>query len=390
MEYQKITFSILLIIFSFMFSCKNLSDDFKNETEGFLERVGEITFALDEFSTFEFYNAKIVSVHGKELLANLNYINFSLDFYDVEQGKLFHRIKIGRGGPEGIDDVQGFWFHNQDSIFIFPRFKLHGSTIVNWDGNFVDKLNPPRIPDIPGGILLNHLSTSSTPTFVLDQKIYFMRYPIDNRFIGEDSFESFGILDLKKNLFEFYEFEYPSVYRGKNHIMEFYTFSGDLMNDSSFLLSWTISDSVDVYSVNESGISKIKSFYASIPEFQVPNSNSSFITPEMEKKIKFESFSYGAITFDPFRNQIHRLLYLPTQYEPGRHKKENPYLVTDFLILTYDDKFNHLGTTHFKGGIYDPRVFIVGKKGLFFPRIGQRIRDLKEDEIVYHVFSGTN
>lgn len=362
----------------------------ESETDGFMERVEEVVLALDEFSSFEFYNTRLVSIDNREFLANLNYINYSLDFYDLDNGTLFKRITIERGGPEGVSDLQGFWFLNQDSIFIFPRFKLHGSIIVNLDGDFVSKLNPPRITDIPGGSLLNHLSTSSTPTFVFDQKIHFMRYPIEDIFIGASGFNNFGILDLNKNIFEFYEFELPRLYSERKYFNEFCTFSGDFIDESTFLLSWTLLDSVNVYTIDSSGISKKQSFYGSVPDFQLPPSIASSITPEQEEKITFDSFSFGPIKFDPYRNQIHRILYLPVVFEGNVHRRENPYLLCDFLLLTYDINFNHLGTTIFSGGYYDPRVFLVGKRGVLFPRIGKENRDLKEDEVVYHVFEGTN
>lgn len=390
MDNQKTFFSVILFLIVCLFACKRTSTNLESATDGYMDRVEEVVIALDEFSSYEFYNTRLVLIDNKEFLANLNYINYSLDFYDLDNGTLFKRITIERGGPEGVSDLQGFWFQNQDSIFIFPRFKLHGSIIVNLEGEFVSKLNPPRTTDIPGGVLLNHLSTSSTPTFVFNQKIHFMRYPIDDKFIGASGFDNFGILDLNKNVFDFSEFYLPKFYYEKKFLNEFYTFSGDYIDDSTFLLSWTLSDSVNVYTIDSTGISKKESFYASVSDFQLPQSIASFITPEQERKITFESFSFGPIKFDPYRNQIHRVLYLPVEFEGNVHLRENPYLLCDFLLLTYDINFNHLGTTAFSGGHYDPRVYLVGKKGVLFPRIGKENSDLIEDEVVYHVFEGRN
>jgi hypothetical protein len=86
---MKIFYSLFIIVcFIGCVNSQKEEDDVRNK-DSYLSKVGEVVVSLDNLSTYEFYNAALIHDGSKEFLYNLNYINYSIDVYDMNGNQLY-------------------------------------------------------------------------------------------------------------------------------------------------------------------------------------------------------------------------------------------------------------------------------------------------------------
>lgn len=376
---MKTYFSVVVLFFLFTTISCNYSNHIEQKNPEFLTKIKSVKLPLDEKSTYEFY---IYQVVGDSLLV-LNQVNYSLDFYSLSDQKLIHRIPVEREGVNGLERLNTFYYHNADSIFLFPQFLLKNSLIVDLSGNIVDRIKHNEFnSDIDG--LINHVGTPSMPNVFIENKLHFSVFQLteessnDNNFIHEHS------LDIETGDFKHYTYiKKPIFMQNQRWIDEI--FSRIKLKNEEWYFSWNLSDTV-YHIKGENGVLK-----ESVPFLMnggldtepkpVPKNKYKEKWPEMI----LNGYVYGKILLDERKNIIHRVRYLPTI--SSSLNSNNPYLIKNFEILTYAISGEFLGSTEFKSGIHDPRVLFLGPDGIYIPKTHPNYEGLNEDEIVYDVFS---
>lgn len=378
----------LLIFYIFMACTPKPAENAFISDGSYLDKTGELVINLDHLSSYEFYNAILYGQDtSEEILFNLNYTNYSLDLYDTKDGKLLKRISINKGGPDGVDNLQGLSIVNMDSIFILERFKLNGSILIDTTGKVKSKLKADRVQtDVAG--LVNHLSDISNKTTLYGDILYFSRYVLGE---GPDEFMKFkgeGMFDLASGQVNFIsEILPPSIYAQYPGLTHQGTFSSIKPSQSEWVMAWHHFDSLIHYIHTESGWVK-QLYYSGVKDYiQYTPSPASAGNDFDNAKNKFESHSFGTIYHDVEEDQYHRVVYHPLPLDAKKHQGKNPFLLKDFSILTFNKSFEIIGRSHFKAGTYDPRVMIIGKKGLYLPRINPSYSQLAEDQLIYDIFS---
>ena len=378
---MRVLFVNVLVIQLLLISCDN-STISKNSGNQFLIKSKSVKFPLDEVSTYEFFIYQSV---GDSLLV-LNQVNYSLDIYSLSEQSLIGRINIDREGVNGIERLNTFYYHNQDSIFLFSQFILKNSLIVNVEGNIIDRIRHNEFnSDVDG--LINHVGTPSMPNIIFENELHFSVFQLTNESIENDYFIHEHSLDLESGNFKSYPYvKKPSFMNNQRWIDE--TFSRIKIDKEEWYFSWNLSDTV-YHIIGENGVlieSKAIPMNGGIGTNPKPVPKENYDGKWLEMSL--EGYVYGKILLDRNKNIIHRLRYVPT-VNPNSPKNysNNPYLIKNFEILSYRLDGEFLGTTRINSRTYDPRLLFLGPKGIYIPRIHPNYDGLQEDEIVYDVFS---
>ena len=371
----------LFFLFGSVFGCRESKfDSPESDSSGHLKLTKTFKLGLDEFSSYEFFNVRPI---GMDTLAVLNSVNYSLDFYDLEKGILIDRIKIKSSGPEGMPRLYSFIYHNSDSIYVLPQFSLRGGMIINQRGGFVDRLKVGEI-SMDLGTFVNHTSSGQSPSYIYGKKLYFTVNPLATDYFP-DGYTVEYELDLTNGSFMPLDFiQKPWVYKGNKTFLN-QSLNRKKIGSHGWLYSWNMSDTVYLYS-EKLGKVEVDKIYLG-KEKPIEKLEVSGLTEEELLILNAKSYVYGNTVVQD--SILHRIRYLPmANPEDILFGNSNPYLVKDFEILSYDLRTRkYLGSTGFKGGIYDPRVSFSTAKGIFLPKINPQYRELNENYIEYDLFS---
>lgn len=373
---RKLLFCCLCITI-FLNSC-----EFSKKSSGlensYLTKIKSMQLPLDEKSTYEFFMYQVVA--GSLLV--LNQVNYSLDIYNLSEEKLIGRIQVEKEGLNGLERLNSFYYHNQDSIFFFPQFQLKNSILADINGNVVNRIQHEDF-NIDIGDLINHVGTPSISTILFDDELHFSVFPLQEASIEDNNFITEHSLNLTSGIFTSYKYiNKPDFLHNKRWVSE--TFSRVKTNKEEWYFSWNLSDTVYHILGKDNGLEATSPMVMNggIVTTQKPIQKNSSAFESNE--ITFESYIYGKILVDEKNKKIHRIRYLPTTMPVSI---KNPYLQKDFEILSYQLGGEFLGSTGFKSGIYDPRLVFLGPDGIYFPKTNPEYDDLNEDKIVYDVFN---
>ena len=373
--------SFLFLLFGFICGCNdskfNLESTFPN---GPLMKIKNYKLGLDELSSYEFFNVRAV---GEDTLIVLNSVNYSLDFYHLEKGEMIHRIKIKNSGPEGLPRLYSFIYHNSDSIFLLPQFSLKGGMIINEKGEFVDRLNVGEI-NLDLGTFVNHNSSGQSPSYIFGNKLYFTVNPLSTEFFP-DGYTVEYELDLTDGNLKSLDFiQKPVMYLGNKMFLS-QTLSRKKIGFNDWLYSWNMSDTLYLYSKKFEKVEVDKIYLGKDNPIEKTEVNG--LTEEELLILNAKSHVYGNTVLQD--SIIHRVRYVPmANPEDILFGSSNPYLVKDFEILSFDLRSRtFLGSTSFKGGVYDPRVIFSTNKGIYLPKINPGYKELNENFIEYDLFS---
>jgi hypothetical protein len=116
-------FFLSFIVLVVVISCSESNEVVNKEQKKYnnkckLEFVGIKQFPLDEESS---YNLEYVSIidDSTELFSFLNTYNNSIYLYDYKNSVFLRKIKYEKEGPNGVLNIQGYLYLNDDSIFVY-------------------------------------------------------------------------------------------------------------------------------------------------------------------------------------------------------------------------------------------------------------------------------
>lgn len=349
-----------------------------------LKKTGEITIQLDDRSTYEMYNVRYVEHKDGEYLYVLNSINASVDVYSLNDGDLVKRISYQTEGPDGIEQVQGFTVANEDSIFLFPKFKLVGTLLLDGKGKVINRFNPEiEDPEIRGHI--NHISGNSNQTYFFGNSLYFHRYAFSTIKNPEFIYDfSFDIVNHDSQWLS--HARLPDIYLEKEWFSYYYTDSRLALNEKEWVYSWSILDSL-IYVRYDNGNILKKMYYAGdaamLPPLTEPENTDQAMYYQLVSQISF----YGQILCSPGVDQFWRLLYLKPRENSELRQGESSIFFRNFILIALDRDFNIQNKTLFESGMYDPRVMFAGRKGVYIPRINPLYSGLSENQVTYDIYA---
>lgn len=376
-----LTLGYLIVL---MCSCQNM----RKESTGVekLSPVDSFNLNLDEFGVPEFNFHQVVYYGGEECLVNLNFVKNSLDFYSLKNGLMVHRIDFS-SNSENFGDINGFYFLNEDSIFLFPKMTFTNTKLINFQGEILKNYRPENYSglEIPG--IINHFSNSLNPTYYRNNSFYFERGILENTSVPgvlNESYNSSGRLDLNfGSLYLFDDSGFPSYYFGKAFPIYVSVPSRILNSDNQFVYSWNALDSILIYDKDmkrmESVFSKSEFKVSDFP--QIPNAS---FQEEMEAVVS--NTYYCKILYDPNREKYYRFVQIGRRFDDSRDNNISSLFKNDFSVIIHNDKFQFESEIFFKGGIYNFYHAFVGERGLYLPKTNPYFNELNEDYVVFDIY----
>jgi hypothetical protein len=355
-------------------------------------KKGNLVISLDSVSSYEFYWTQLINHENKSTLLNLNKVINSLDFYtldsDLSRGFLEKRIPLNSPDKFSGTPVQGFFFHNIDSIFLFPQFTLNGTTLIDGKGTVHRKyrLSIPENSEISQA--LNHVSSPSSETVLVKDKLYASTATLTNTSKNEgisDAFRAIVVADLKsETVYMNSEVGYPSLYIGRSVTNHHAFLTRTFVSDSLWVHSYPLLDSLQIYD-NEYNFLKSVSVssdyfkgFSETPKNTAQNEQVEFIVTQA---------SYGRILYDPFRKLYYRFVLHGREISDREILEPKSSHKNHFSIIVTDSDFNKLKEIVFPGEIYHNYSALVSPKGLLLPKINHFYNELNDEWLEYDIFS---
>jgi hypothetical protein len=94
----------------------------RNESIKF--EVEDVNIAIDTITYPSYSRFQNAFINDSSYLVGFSGRMNSLDFFNLSSKEFSKHVKIDRKGPNGIDQISGFYVHNWDSIFVFNYFNL--------------------------------------------------------------------------------------------------------------------------------------------------------------------------------------------------------------------------------------------------------------------------
>lgn len=347
--------------------------------------IDSLTLKLDNFSTYDILFNQVSKFRGIEALYVYNVANHSLDIYDLNAGKLIHRLKFLKEGPNEIKGVLNFYVHNEDSIFIYPKMTFNNTVLIDINGNVKNRFRPflPLTNQISR--VLNHNSTSSSPTYYLNSKLLFDQLSLRSSLEPESTeFKTSGYVDLiKDSIFLYENAVYPEIYLKKPMSMIFKISSRLLNKNREWVYSWEALDSLMIFDLEMNFLRK---------EF----AKSNFKISELPEPINFDTHReirqgieetyYSRIVTDTENNYYYRIVSIGGVYNPETDKSFFAVSKNDFSVIVLDKDFKILDERLFPGGTYSIYQAFATEKGLHLPKNNPNYKKLDEEKLVIDIF----
>ncbi|GAB2497597.1 DUF4221 family protein [Algoriphagus taiwanensis] len=345
----------LISIIPFIFSC---SQPISKERKLNYTVQPKIISTGNSLAQFYFFN----QVRNDSLFL-FNSFNHSLDIVDLKSDSVASRIKLEFDGPNAVNDIRTFYFHNRDSIFLAEEnFSV---ALVNSKGELKN-----RYTDFLAGFPSNEKSEvySNSPSLEFASQLLY--HPVNKEILLY--FMPFNQPE-KKRIFASYSLETGKSKSLPIHLPEQY-WDKKLDLSKLFLTSGTLDKSGFTYLF--SGSPFIFRY-----DFQTQKVTSFEINPSWEKAkaddIPFGSMSvsqkqafmrenpfYYKIYFDPYRNLYYRLSSPP---RPNSTEENFHYVNYNRICLTVLDKdlqvLDHLFLP--KENVYNVGFSFVTSEGLW-------------------------
>jgi len=382
--------SIFIITISF-FSCQSepLSGIVHQPPQHLTHQLilkDSIFLELDLQSSPDIYCLQYYREENQDSLFVFNHLINAIDVYSLQKKSLVHRLKIPKEGPNSIPQISGFYVHNTDYIFIYPKGNLRETLLSNFTGDHQLKVAPFAI--LNESPLINAISITKGQTILHKNKLFAVRYPTDYdlqaHLTGSFSYEV--VVDLtEKTIAELPVFQPDFMRDGYWSLWAFNT--GRIIdNKGQLIYNWPMSKDLFLRS-DKMGDQKIQKVPAHL--YQDTKKVKPFGSPtndQQDVQMMLQNISYRDLYFDPYRKVYYRTALLPIPFDPTRHQGYQSFDHQPVAILVLDEHFNPIAEHYLPADTYKHFACFVGKDGLYIPRTNIYYQNLSESQLQFDLF----
>jgi hypothetical protein len=352
--------------------------------------VSRSTFSLylDNLTPFGVeINISGVTEENEVILTNT--INNSIDFYSLDDGKLTRRMNIPREGKGKVDFVAGSMEIGVDSLLIFNKFVLNGAKLYDLEEDRLinDRFFGPW--DVYQQTPVNVVCSSSTPPVAIDQKVYFLTWPLGEININENTtiYSEFEYDRLNQTLTHL-PVTYPELYKkGKYPAYFVLPMRCFVPGETKLVYSWPLS--------NELGVFDIKTNELQWVSVENATTNVRFVAHTQDDGWRniLRNNHYNGILYDEQKKLYYRFFFKAIEnssYEKDFESDPYPIYRMPFYIQVIDQNFIEVGKIKMAGGKYDVfRAFVHNGK-LFMSKNNLYNEKLDENILAYEVLEVTH
>lgn len=386
---KKASISIALLTLLFI-SCgggnvrNNRAKEFKNQCT--LERTGEQVYPLDKNTSG---NIEYLQYIANDSLLRFSFLNShtnSIYLHDAESGKLLNIIEFDKEGTNGVGSIQGYCYHNDDSIFVYE----YGSGMVRLANNQGEVIT--AYPMFDAEAILNDTTKFLTSPYVESRLP--MLYRGDKLIMG-GGFLAETTLEKADNTFvtlmydvvnrtAAYANSYPEQYRKYDWGGGFFYRqpSMAMTPEGRLLISFPADHNLWNY---DPVTQKRDSLYAGsrLIEKIVPfgTEKKKFPDEVPEQRLSdwyYSQPSYESIFADPYKHLYYRIARLPNAEHRPATLNDKPV-----VVIVLDKDLNYLGEDLLPEGVpYDTFNAYVSPEGLNI-----RIWNNDEDHLTFYTYN---
>ena len=356
----KITFWGILIVLS-VSACENRSVNGRlGDNKYTMVQGGNKYFALDSSTTQE---TTYIQMIDDDRVALYNPPGNTICVFNHHTGSEQEKIQLYKEGPHAVRGIQGFYYHNSDSVWLYQSWE-NMLVLINCKGEIISKnvLNE----------LYKHVSQqqkrSVSPFPLSDMPIkkwgdWFILQGMNGPEVKNNFSSACTILyNLRTDSIRLVN-EYPSLY-GENQDMNdnWGTFSYravpyTLNIENEMVLSFPADDSIRVKNLTYGTTTSHFAGYSK----KHPVHPISGIKKSDLRRHYLEQIQYAGIFYDKFRNLYYRLALLPTSdydiNDEATHEKP-------LSVIILDSSFSKVGEFDLSKGRYFYRHSFVAEEGL--------------------------
>jgi hypothetical protein len=376
---KHILFISLLIIFLFLISgCVTDDASFKNKFTLVASEDDTISIRLEENSRNLSFTIQYFRSDNTDFLAVLNRFNNSIEFYDINENKLYKALVIPREGNNSFVGIKSFICKEYDSILLFSQ-SLPEVGIIDSGGNLLKR--------IKYDIRTSSLQSGERP-FCISNNVYLIRlYP---------AHESNGILtpagqknssinltvDLISGASKPSPLTYPEELTGQNvfvmHVQRVlgydncFVYHFDLLNGL-----YVTADHLTFKQVPLETNYKLKNLDDFNPSSSMNNGLNDMLTRDRVQ----------CMYYDPFRECYYITIRKREDDRIDNSSIKIKFLYPECYILILDKNLKHMGEVHFPEDTYSFQMCFVTEKGLYISEDHVNNPEFSDDYMRFRLFT---
>ncbi|WP_268122345.1 DUF4221 family protein [Roseivirga pacifica] len=343
------------------------------------------TIYLDLGFTDAYTDYQVVETDSSSLLIGINPKDFALDILDLKRKSSSKKIIFQHEGPDGIlGNIDGFYYHNSDSIFILS---IDSNTVylMNENSELQKKIqfNNNTLPDgFNNYDVYANQGMQNGPFYLPARKsleLYTYRWLPPNE--DDFSYTAFASYSLKEQRFTHQYGKYPSNY-GLNTNYLLYNDPSLTIVDSLAFVQLGANPSIACYSTNSGELlyhGKLTCEHWDKEPSPLKSLTNEF---QIEQDWLVENPAYIYLLADRKNKLLFRLL---------KHKQpllnnqgvRNPRWYGTWCVTIYDYDLNIVGHHELKANTYLPLISFIANGQLW---IKNPSADFKENESLFYKF----
>lgn len=306
--------------------------------------------------------------------------------YDMESGELTKRIPIHQ---EGANAVHGLFGHYAIDSNNFYLTSVSSQVIyhVNGEGDVLNKYEYPTTEENEPLSLYYFSSFLHCPTIIRDSLFYIPQRMFYEEMGGDDWLNTpiCAVMNLTDRTVKNLPLSYPVLFKKRSLIDSTIDvgYSCDF-DGNNFIYSFMKSDSLIVTSdhVNAKRYSA-KSKYVNNVKI-IPNQGNDILRGEREL---CKQGMYWHFLYDKYRDVYYRFVLFPCELTPKDDPMQLEEIRQEFSVMIMNKSFEVIGETKFPKNKYLPKMFFVGKEGLYISENNPYSEDFDENKLVFSCFT---
>lgn len=358
---------VLLCFLSFACTRKEVSTELNFEQERISIPIssGQLN-SYQEFSVYKTENNRMVGY---------NYLRHTLDFFDLDKQKLERSLSLASDGPNGLGQIQSLDWHNEDSIFMYERGKLH---IVSSKGEKVDTFDLYEIygnlnlgePVCNFYFKLNYSKETKEVYFFMINPTIDLKEKIELSLVTSLTIENKTVKQ-----FSIKHTEHFKNLNGHVGFISYLGFSGFLKE--KMIYNFQYESPIYAYSPVDGKIDQSK-----IHEEKKINELLTQDDSEIFDRHAIENPHFLSPAPDPWKNLIYRF----TWGAPDPSLVDNGFTEKSFSISVFDSELNFIQEFSLPSYTYQINNWFVNENGIYLNVAHPKNETVSEDFLVFDVF----
>lgn len=364
--FTNITASVSVIVAVMLSSCGDTNGGLRNVNV--LGPSDSIIYELDEDVSYHHSYCQYIQGDSVNIYSILNSYDNSILLYDASNGKFLKRISMALEGDDGVGRVQGYYYHNQDSIFTY-QYGSGRCFLINSEGIVLANyslFNPMEFGGSMEILCTSPYLESQSPMLLTADILHF-----PTSFLAETNKENSSntFVTLDYNLLSGKVSQhnpYPAIYHKSNWGGGFFfrQVKSCIGSNGNIVLSYPADSNLWEYNPKDGSLISHPAACSSIGEIEPFDTKKDLfndVDNERQEEWYYSQSNYEGVYHDIYKNVYYRIFRLPgsKQHEEGTFNDKK------VGIAVYDEDFKYLSETILPDNlVYDTFNSYVSPQGL--------------------------